>query len=298
MFFGCSGYSASIWHKYPGKWYHCSRTVTGCWSRYKQSCVGGVLLEESGKPVRFYWLFLHQQLFLFFIYFILLPCNKQIRPCSFSVQSCTCICNILQLFRECRTQWCCVRLTITLWIMFTIVFSRFDEKLPLVLQSAAILIKFLYNMVLDTFDRYKYTHTLLHISIKKKLYCENCSMSQHFPNLIKIYSDLLCWVIFKRLKNGNTCMYRFKVYIFWNKIYSRFILCGLFLDRQLVSRFRPTRQLWRDSPWFRRRRNLAHCHSSVRAQGASHSQWTFSVTWLLYTRGPSCPFYTCYLLQS
>lgn len=39
-------------------------------------------------------------------------------------------------------------------------------------------------------------------------------MSQHFPNLIKIYSDLLCWVIFKRLKNGNTCMYRFKVYIF------------------------------------------------------------------------------------
>lgn len=26
------------------------------------------------------------------------------------------------------------------------------------LQSAAILIKFLYNMVLDTFDRYKYSH--------------------------------------------------------------------------------------------------------------------------------------------
>lgn len=90
MFFGCRGYPASIWHKYPGKWYHCSRTVAGCWSWYKQSCVGGVLLEESRKPVRFYEIFLHQQLLLSFITACsLLPstCNKQIRPCSFSVHA-------------------------------------------------------------------------------------------------------------------------------------------------------------------------------------------------------------------
>lgn len=103
MFFGCSGYSASIWHKYPGKWYHCSRTVTGCWSRYKQSRVGGVLLEESGKPVRFCWFFLHQQLFLFFIFCILLPCNKQTRSCRFF---CTVTYNILFLGLMRNSPWC------------------------------------------------------------------------------------------------------------------------------------------------------------------------------------------------
>lgn len=43
---------------------------------------------------------------------------------------------------------------------------RFDEKLPLVLQSAAILIKFLYNMVLDTFDRYKYMNIVVYFNEK------------------------------------------------------------------------------------------------------------------------------------
>lgn len=52
--------------------------------------------------------------------------------------------------------------------MFIIVIalSRFDEKLPLVLQSAAILIKFLYNMVLDTFDRYKYMNIVVYFNEK------------------------------------------------------------------------------------------------------------------------------------
>lgn len=160
MFFGCRGYPASIWHKYPGKWYHCSRTVAGCWSWYKQSCVGGVLLEESRKPVRFYEIFLHQQLLLSFITACsLLPstCNKQIRPCSFSVHAF--LNAIYAIFYNCSEGVeCNDAVSVTLWIMFIIVIalSRFDEKLPLVLQSAAILIKFLYNMVLDTFDRYRY----------------------------------------------------------------------------------------------------------------------------------------------
>lgn len=60
-----------------------------------------------------------------------------------------------------------------LLLFFTM--CRFDEKLPLVLQSAAILIKFLYNMVLDTFDRYKYMFIVVYFYEKKtQLYCENC----------------------------------------------------------------------------------------------------------------------------
>lgn len=55
--------------------------------------------------------------------------------------------------------------------MFTIVIvfttCRFDEKLPLVLQSAAILIKFLYNMVLDTFDRYRYMFIVVYFYEEK-----------------------------------------------------------------------------------------------------------------------------------
>lgn len=78
--------------------------------------------------------------------------------------------------------------------MFTIVISlsRFDEKLPLVLQSAAILVKFLYNMVLDTFDRYIYcTCTLLCISIKKDYIVKIniCIKFSKYYTLIKIYFD-------------------------------------------------------------------------------------------------------------
>lgn len=115
---------------------------------------------------------------------------------------CTCIskcniCNILQLFRGCRTQWCCVKWTITLWIMIIIVItlSRFDEKLPLVLQSAAILIKFLYNMVLDTFDRYKYMFIVVYFYEKNPNYIVKivkCIIV--FLNILnEIYSDLFLW---------------------------------------------------------------------------------------------------------
>lgn len=41
-------------------------------------------------------------------------------------------------------------------IVIVFIICRFDEKFLLVLQLVVILIKFLYNMVLDIFDRYKY----------------------------------------------------------------------------------------------------------------------------------------------
>lgn len=83
--------------------------------------------------------------------------------------------------------------------MFTIVIvfttCRFDEKLPLVLQSAAILIKFLYNMVLDTFDRYKYMFIVVYFYEKKPNYIVKivkCIIVFH--NILnEIYSDLFLW---------------------------------------------------------------------------------------------------------
>lgn len=83
--------------------------------------------------------------------------------------------------------------------MFTIVIvfttCRFDEKLPLVLQSAAILIKFLYNMVLDTFDRYKYMFIVVYFYEKKPNYIVKivkCIIV--FLNILnEIYSDLFLW---------------------------------------------------------------------------------------------------------
>lgn len=82
--------------------------------------------------------------------------------------------------------------------MFTIVIvfttCRFDEKLPLVLQSAAILIKFLYNMVLDTFDRYKYMFIVVYFSEKN-------------PNKVwKLLNVSLFFIIFL-MKFTQTCFY-------------------------------------------------------------------------------------------
>lgn len=83
-----------------------------------------------------------------------------------------------------------------MWIMFTIaiVFTtcRFDEKLPLVLQSAAILIKFLYNMVLDTFDRYKYVFIVVYFYEKNPNYIVKIvKYIIVFLNILnEIYSDL------------------------------------------------------------------------------------------------------------
>lgn len=80
--------------------------------------------------------------------------------------------------------------------MFTIVIvfttCRFDEKLPLVLQSAAILIKFLYNMVLDTFDRYKYMFIVVYFYEKKPNYIVKIvKYIIVFLNILnEIYSDL------------------------------------------------------------------------------------------------------------
>ena len=48
---------------------------------------------------------------------------------------------------------CVIEFEFSLVFSCVIIFGRFDEKNPVLLQSAAILIKFLYNMVLDTFDR-------------------------------------------------------------------------------------------------------------------------------------------------
>lgn len=125
------------------------------------------------------YFYFNQQLLLSFITTCrLLPftCNK-IRQCSFSVHV-----FVYAIFYNCLEgvgHTDVVRLKITLWIMFTIVIvfttCRFDEKLPLVLQSAAILIKFLYNMVLDTFDRYKYMFIVVFFYEKNpELSCENC----------------------------------------------------------------------------------------------------------------------------
>lgn len=160
--------------------------------------------------------------------------------------TCICICNILQLLRGCRTHWCCVRLTVTLCIMFTIVIvfttCRFDEKLPLVLQSAAILIKFLYNMVLDTFDRYKYMNIVVYFYEKKtqqSVKIVKCIIVFH--NILnEIYSDLFLWWYLKTKMEILACT---DLHI-RNEVNCRFILCG----------FRPSAclQVQTDSPALKR----------------------------------------------
>lgn len=52
-------------------------------------------------------------------------------------------------------------------IVIVFIICRFDEKFLLVLQLVVILIKFLYNMVLDIFDRYKYKFIVVYFYEKK-----------------------------------------------------------------------------------------------------------------------------------
>lgn len=52
-------------------------------------------------------------------------------------------------------------------IVIVFIICRFDEKFLLVLQLVVILIKFLYNMVLDIFDRYKYMFIVVYFYEKK-----------------------------------------------------------------------------------------------------------------------------------
>lgn len=134
---------------------------------------------------------------------------------------CTCIskcniCNILQLFR----------LTVTLWIMFIIVIalSRFDEKLPLVLQSAAILIKFLYNMVLDTFDRYRYMFFVVYFYKKNNYMCivkfVKC-INVFLIFLLKL-TQICCVGWYLKYQKWKYWYMHAQIYIFWKFIENLF----------------------------------------------------------------------------
>lgn len=72
--------------------------------------------------------------------------------------------------------------------IIVIVFFRFDEKFLLVLQLVVILIKFLYNMVLDIFDRYKYMFIVVYFYEKK------------FNYIVKIVK-CICIIVFFNIFN-------------------------------------------------------------------------------------------------
>lgn len=152
--------------------------------------------------------------------------------------TCICICNILHLLRDCRTHWSCVRLTITLWIMFTIVIV-FTIHVGLMRNS-----HWCYSQLLFWSSFYTiwcWTHltgtdtcSLLCISMKKTpnylVKIVKCIIV--FLNILnEIYSDLFLWWYLKTKMDVN-------------EVYCRFILCG----------FRPSAclQVQTDSPALKR----------------------------------------------